>query len=141
MFYVATWLDSSASYLTRQESLCWCEPHLFCRCGKHLQSIDFKCIRSFIFLALIYSVMSISTVQQSDPIIHIYTFFFSHYLPSCSTPKDWTLFSVLCCRTPLPIHSKCNSLHLPNPNSPSTPLPPHQQPQVCFPCPWSVSIL
>ena len=39
---------------------------------------------------MIYSVSSISPVQHSDPVIHIHTFFFSYYLPSCSIPKDWT---------------------------------------------------
>ena len=28
-------------------------------------------------------------VQQSDLLIHIGTFFFSNYLPSCSIPRDW----------------------------------------------------
>ena len=34
------------------------------------------------------------------------------------------LFPVLCSRTSLLIHSKCNVLHLINPNSPSIPLLP-----------------
>ena len=32
--------------------------------------------------------MPISAVQQSDPVIHVYTFFFSYKLPSCSIPRD-----------------------------------------------------
>ena len=43
-------------------------------------------------------------------------------------------------RTPLCIHCKYNSLHLPTPNSPSIPLPLPWQPWVCSPCPWSVSV-
>ena len=53
-------------------------------------------------LQLNYSVLSISTLQQSDPVIlmrarahthththtHIYTFSFSHYSPSCSITSD-----------------------------------------------------
>ena len=71
----------------------------------------------FIRVYLIYSVVSISAVEHSDLIIHIYTVFFSYYLSSFSIP-------VLYSRTSFLIHSKCNSLHLPTPNSPSTPLPP-----------------
>ena len=39
---------------------------------------------------LIYSVVSISATQHSDPGKHVYTLFFSSYLPSCSTPRGWT---------------------------------------------------
>ena len=42
---------------------------------------------------MIYRVLSISTVQQSDPILH--TFFFSHSPPSCSLASDWIQFPVL----------------------------------------------
>ena len=42
-------------------------------------------------LQLIYSVLSVSAVQQSDPVTHVYTVFFSHYLPSCSITSDWML--------------------------------------------------
>ena len=35
----------------------------------------------FIRVELIYTTESISALQHSDPIIHIYTFFFSYYLP------------------------------------------------------------
>ena len=30
----------------------------------------------------------LEAVQQSDPVIHTYTFFFSYCLPSCSIPRD-----------------------------------------------------
>ena len=43
---------------------------------------------------MICSVVSISAVQHSDPVIHIYTSFFLHYLPSWSIPK--TGYSSLC---------------------------------------------
>ena len=40
----------------------------------------------FIFIRVesMYRVLSISTVQQSDPVIHIYANLVSYYLPSCS---------------------------------------------------------
>ena len=42
-----------------------------------------------IFLSYyIYNVPSISVVQQSNLVIHLYTFFFSHYPPSCSITSD-----------------------------------------------------
>ena len=34
-------------------------------------------------LWLIYNVLSVPAVQQSDPVTQIYTFFFSYYAPSC----------------------------------------------------------
>ena len=53
------------------------------------------CFLRFLFflLWLIYNVLSVSAVQQSDPVIcvcvcvciYIYVFFFSHYPPSCSS--------------------------------------------------------
>ena len=86
----------------------------------------FFCILKLFFIKvqLIYNVLSISAVQQSDPVIHIYTFFFSYYLLSYSITSDWIQFSVLYSRTSLLIHFKCNNLHLPTPNSQSIPLPP-----------------
>ena len=64
--------------------------------------------------------------QQSDPVIPIpiYTLLFSDYLPPQSTPRDWIEFPVLYHRTSLLSHSKCHSLHLLTPSSPSIPLPP-----------------
>jgi len=74
-----------------------------------------------------------SKVTQSYVYLYI---FFSCYLPSCSTPWDRILSSLLYSRTSLLIHSKCNSLYLLTPASQSIPLfpPPPQQPQVCSPC-------
>ena len=68
--------------------------------------------------------------------IHIYTFFISYHLPSCSIP-------VLYSRTSLLIHSKCNSLHLPIPKSQSMLPPPSapRQPQVCSLCLGVCSVL
>ena len=39
---------------------------------------------------------------------HTHTFFFSYCLPSCSNPRDQTLFSELYSRTPFLIHSTFN---------------------------------
>ena len=82
-------------------------------------------------------VVSISAMQHSDPILHIYlyTFFFLYCLPLRSTPKDWIQF--LCCsKTSLLVHYKCNSLHLLTPYSSYILLSPPslQQTQICFPC-------
>ena len=70
--------------------------------------------------------MPISAIQQSDLVMqymhyfmgvlymcvcthtHTHTYNFS----SWSIPGDWIWFLVLCGRTLLSIHSKCNSLHL-----------------------------
>ena len=79
----------------------------------------------FIRVQLIYSVVPISAVQHSDPVIYIYTFFSSYYLPSCSIPRDYILFPVLYSKISLLIHFKCNSLHLLTPNFQSIPLSPH----------------
>ena len=49
---------------------------------------------------------------------------FLYYLPSCSIPRDWIQFPALYSKASLHILSKHNSLHLPNPNSPSIPLLP-----------------
>ena len=79
---------------------------------------------------LIYNVGPISAIQQNDPVIHIYTFFFSIYLPSWSISRDWIWFPVLYNRTSLLIHFKQNSSHLPTPNSQSVLLP------ALLPPPW-----
>ena len=60
----------------------------------------------FIKVSLIYSVVSISAVQQSDPGMCTYAFFSSHYLPSWSIPRGWMWFPVLYSRALLSIHSK-----------------------------------
>ena len=52
-------------------------------------------------------------------VTQFYIYTFSHYLPSCSIPRDRPQFPVLYSRTSFFIHPKCNSLHLPTPNSPS----------------------
>ena len=54
--------------------------------------------------------------------LYIYIpFFSSHYPPWCSITSDQIEFSVLYSRISLVIHSKCNTLHLPSPNSHSSP--------------------
>ena len=68
--------------------------------------------------------------------IHIcFSYYFHHVI------SQEAGYSFLCCivgRTSLLIHSKCNSLYLPTPNSPFIPLPPHLplQTQVCSLCLW-----
>ena len=94
--------------------------------GKSNTSFCFLFFLRFLsfLLQLIYSILSITAIQQSDPGLHIDTFFFSHYPPSCSTTSDWIQFPVLYSKTSLLIHSKCNSLHLLSPKcSPSHSLP------------------
>ena len=49
---------------------------------------------------------------------------FLYSFPSWFITGYWVLFPVLYIRTVLFIYSKCNSLHLPTPNSQSIPLPP-----------------
>ena len=86
---------------------------------------------------MIYNILSISTVHQNDPVIHIYTFFYSYYLPSCSITSDWIYFPMLYNRISLLIHSKCYCLPLLTPKFQSIPLPPLPwQPQVCSLCLW-----
>ena len=89
----------------------------------------------FIKVQLIYNVVLISAVQQSDLAIHIYTFFSPYYLSSCFMQSDWIQFPVLYSRTSFLIYSKYNRLHLLTPNSQSIPLPTLSlwQPQVWSP--------
>ena len=49
-----------------------------------------EALKKIIKVYLIYSVVPISSLQQSVPVIHIsiYTFLFLYYLPSCSVPRD-----------------------------------------------------
>ena len=66
---------------------------------------------------LIYSVVLVSTVQQSDSVIHIYTFFLLFF--------SVMVYPRILNRVPLlSIHSLYNSLHLLTPNSHSIPPPP-----------------
>ena len=60
---------------------------------------------------MIYSVVPISTVQQSDP-VNIYIHTFSHIICHHVLSQE-----IGCNRTSLLIHSKCNSLHLLTPSS------------------------
>ena len=100
----------------------------------------FNCLNEYYFPSqLVYSVLSIVYCTAKWPShAYIYTFFFSHYPPSCSIISDEIQFPVLHSRISLLIHSKCNSLHLLTPDSQSIPLPlpPPWQPQVCSPSPW-----
>ena len=73
----------------------------------------------FIEVQLIYSVVLISAVQQSDSVIHIYIYILFHYGLSQDTE-----FPVLYSRTLLFIPPIYNSLHLLMPHSQPFPLPP-----------------
>ena len=78
----------------------------------------------FIIIDFQYSVNFCWSSKVTQLYIHItYTFCFSHYPPSCSITSVWMEFPVLNSRTSLLIHSKCNSLHLPTPDSQSISLP------------------
>ena len=66
-----------------------------------------------------YSIVSVSAVQQSDGHTAIYPFPFSYYLPSWSSPRDWREFPVLDGRTSWLIHSQCHSC-IDQPQSPQT---------------------
>ena len=85
---------------------------------KEISMVDYFCHgqkvsrqwRLFFFsLQLIYSVLSIYTVQQSDPVIHIYILFLT-LSSSCSITGDQMQFPVLDSKISLLMHSKCNSL-------------------------------
>ena len=80
--------------------------------------------------------MLISTVQQSDSVIHIYTFFL-HSFPLWFIPGYWIQFLMLYNRTLLfsllyVIICICLSLTAATPPS----IPPPRQPQVCSLCLW-----
>lgn len=68
-----------------------------------------------------YSVVSISAVQQSDPVPRRHPFSVSWCFPSGSVPGEWTWFPVLYRRPSLLICSKCDLLHMPTPHSLSIP--------------------
>ena len=82
-------------------------------------------------LYLISNVLSISAVQHSDLITHIYTHPFSHIMlphvssQACAVQQDLTAYPL-----------QMQSLHLLTPNSQliPLPLPPPWQPHVCSPC-------
>ena len=70
-------------------------------------------------LQFIYNILSISTVQQSDPVIHVHTFFFLILSSSYSITSNQIEFSVLNSRISLLIHSKFNNPKLPVHPTPS----------------------
>ena len=75
--------------------------------------------RFFFFLIevqLIYNVVPISAIQQSDSVMVMYTFLY--FFPLWFIPGDWIQFPVPQ-QDLIVIHSKCNGLHLPNSNSQS----------------------
>ena len=53
------------------------------RTRKHMKPYHIK------YINFTYNVWLISAIQQSDPVICIYTFPFLYYLPPWSIPRDW----------------------------------------------------
>ena len=47
-------------------------------------TLTYLAFKFFFFIVVDLHVLSISALRQSDPVIHIYIFFFSYYLLSCS---------------------------------------------------------
>ena len=76
---------------------------------------------TFIEVSVIYSVVLISTVQQNESVIHVYTLLYS--FPLWFVIGYWIYFPVLYNRTLLFIHSICNILYLLTPTSCSVSLP------------------
>ena len=72
--------------------------------------------------------MSNFALQDSDPVIHKYTFLFSCCLPSWSIPRDWIEFPVLYRKLNIAYPFSMHSLH-----SPSIPLFIHLSVIVCIP--------
>ena len=71
----------------------------------------------FFLLKLIYNVLLISALQQSDPVIHISTFPFLYFFPRGLSQETGCTSLCYRGRTSLLIHFKCNSLHLLTPSS------------------------
>ena len=85
----------------------------------------------FIELQLIYSVVPISAVQQSDSVIHIQTFFFNilfHYGLSQHIEYGSLCYPVLCCLSILYITACICPSQSPSPSLPHPLFP--RQPQV-----------
>ena len=81
--------------------------------------------------------MLVSALQQSDLVIHVYTYSLSHSFPWWFIPRYWIQFPTLYRRTLSFTRLVYNSQNLltqaPSPSLPSPPAP--WQPQVCF-CLW-----
>ena len=98
----------------------------------------FSLLLLFFFFVVPVSCQFLLYSKAIQSYIYIHTLFFSYCFPACSIQRDSIQFPVLCSRTSLLIHSKCNSLHLLTPNSLSILLPPLPpwKPEVCSPCLW-----
>ena len=68
-------------------------PELTWPCTRQTLSLLFK--KNSFLLELVYSVLSTSAVQQSDPVIHIDTYSLSHIIPH-QAPSQVTGYSSLC---------------------------------------------
>ena len=96
----------------------------------NLSAYDLQGFHRFLFLNKAYYFFNWSIVDLQCctarwlSYTYIYTFFFLYSFPLWFISGDWIQFPVLYSRTLLFIHSECNSLHLPNVNSLSIPLPP-----------------
>ena len=80
----------------------------------------------FFFLVqeeLTYNVVIIPAVQQSDSVIHIYTFFFIFFSIMVYHRKLNIVSCAFYSRTLLSVHSLYNSSHMLPPNSQSVPSP------------------
>ena len=83
----------------------------------------FKCLLKKTEVQLIYNVVPVSAAQQNYSVINIYIHIILYILFHYGLSQDMNI--VPCAiRTLLFTHSKCNSLHLPTPNSQSIALPP-----------------
>ena len=71
----------------------------------------FFILKNFVEVKLIYNVVLISAIQQSDT----YILYFDSF-PKWVITEYWVEFPVLYSRTSLPIHSIYNRAHMPNPN-------------------------
>lgn len=89
--------EQKQNHLILKERMCHNQTHIQIVC---LDPWLLLLCEVFIFLLeLIYHVLSISALQQSDQLYIICTFFSSHYPPADSITRDWTLFPVLYSRT------------------------------------------
>lgn len=82
---------------------------------------------------MIYCILLICIVPQSDPDTHTHVSFFTPNPLSCSVSSDSIQFPELNSRIPLLFHSQCRSVHRLTTNSQSilSPPPPPRQTHVC----------
>ena len=111
-------------------------------CMAFFFSINLWVFKSFIKVWLIYKVVMISPIQQSDSVIHTHTHTHSlsdSFLTEIIT-EQWVESSVLHSRSLLANRSVFLSVHMPIPNPQSIPPPPHLSPLVAISFSKSVSV-